>query len=90
MQGGQTGRQGTATVIGIVRSIEGQTLKLETLGGPETTITLSDSTPVGTVTTLDRSTLATGVTALVIGQRGADGNLTPTYILILPEGFTPR
>jgi hypothetical protein len=93
--GGQSGRTGTAAagagqLVGTVQSVDGKTLKVMPAGGTETTVTLGDSTQVGTVSTSDAGAISEGSTVLLVGQRAQDGAFTPTSVIILPEGFTVR
>lgn len=94
-QGGQANRQGgqgsaAGTVVGTVQSMEGNTLKVAAPGGNETTVTLSDTTRIGTVNASDSGAVSQGSTVLLLGQRGQDGSFTPTSVIVLPAGFTGR
>ena len=95
--GGFARRAGVvAGVTGTVESVSGQTLTITPSGAagstggaaptPET-VTLGSTASVGTVTKGDASTLKAGDTVLVTGQRGTDGSLTATTVMVLPQGF---
>jgi hypothetical protein len=91
-QGSQGGRGGAANapIVGTISSVEGKTLKITPPGGSEMTVNLGDSTQIGLVSASDSGALSQGATVLVVGQRGQDGTITPTSVIVLPQGFNLR
>ena len=88
-------RPGTvAGVTGTVESVSGQTLTITPSGGatggasstPET-VTLGSTAQVGTVTKGDTNSIKAGDSVLITGQRGSDGSLSATSVMVLPQGF---
>lgn len=86
-QSGQGARPGANTVTGMVRSLDEKTLKVAVAGGSETTVNLADTTRFATTTVADRSAVLAGMPVVIAGQRGQDGNLTASFVLVLPPGF---
>ncbi len=91
-QAGQTGQgggiqrlQGQGGLTGTVEKIEGNTLTVNTAQGPLQATIGADTTIQMSVqgTTQD---LTAGVRVTVVGQRGDDGNVAATSIIITPAG----
>ncbi len=90
-QSGQTGQDGAQVIpgrgglTGTVEKIEGNTLTVNTAQGPL-------QATIGADTTIQMSVqgtaqdLKTGLRVTVVGQRGQDGNVAATSIIITPAG----
>ena len=84
--GGFTGRGDGLS--GPIERIDGNTITINTSQG-SLQATISDATTITGFATFTPEDLSTGVTVTVIGQRGEDGAVEATSIIITPEGGAP-
>ena len=84
--GGFTGRGDGLS--GPIERIDGNTITINTSQG-SLQATISDATTITGFTTFTPEDLSTGVNVTVIGQRGEDGAVEATSIIITPEGGAP-
>ena len=79
------GRAGDWSMTGPIAKIEGNTLTIDTPGGPAV-VEVGEETAISKVTDVGRVGLTEGARIRVMGQRGPDGAVAARTILIVPEG----
>jgi hypothetical protein len=79
--GGAGGGFGRGTA-GKVTSLDGNTLTITDNQGQKVTVQLSDSTVIEKTVSAGKTDLASGATVTVQGQRGTDGSVSATTIII--------
>ncbi len=85
-QGGAQGLPGRGGLTGTIEKIEGNTLTINTAEGLPLQATIGANTTIQMSVQGTAKDLETGLRVTVVGQRGADGNVAATSIIITPAG----
>lgn len=78
----------TNGVVGDLVGTDGHTMTVK-YGTGEARIVVSDATPVVRVEPADRSAIAAGAKAFVVGVPAADGTMTAAFVAVGKDGLTP-
>jgi hypothetical protein len=78
-----------ATVTNAVKDVDGRTLTLSYSGGQEKKIAIADGVPIVTFAPAAEDDLKPGATVFVPAQRGDDGTLAASRIVVGANGVVP-
>ena len=84
-QGGRLGLAGGGGLTGTIEKVEGNTLTVNTVQGT-LQATIGTDTPIQMYTEGTLQDLTAGLQVMVVGQRGEDGSVAASSIVITPVG----
>jgi len=79
------GGAASRSIDGAIASISGNQLSVTQANGSSTSVTLSGQTSYQTTQTADQSAVTSGASVLVTINRGSDGSLSATSVIVLPK-----